>query len=81
MNVLLDKDFVMGFASGVGIAIFMKLVKDIVLWIRDRKGKGSLTEAAYKTILKKVAAILLFIKVIKPKPKGFQEVYDIDAAK
>ncbi len=78
MNALLDKDFVFGFVAGVGIAVAIKLFKDLVTWIRDRKGKGTLTVAIYKAALRRLAAILFFLKLSKVRSKT-QEVYDLDS--
>ena len=81
MNALLDKDFVFGFVAGVGIAVAIKLFKDLVTWIRDRKGKGTLTGAMYKAVLRKMSAILLFLKLSKRRHKGAEEVYDMDSVR
>lgn len=77
MNALLDRDFVMGFATGIGIAVTVKMFKDLILWIRNRKGKGSLPTALYKAALKRLAAIFFLLKLVKAKRKGSSEVYDI----
>jgi len=81
MSALLDMDFVMGFVSGIGIAVAIKLFKDLIFWIRDRKSKGPLTNAMYKAALKRLAAILFYLKLSKSKSRGSQEVYDIETCK
>ncbi len=80
MNALLDKDFVVGFLVGVGIGVAVKLLKDLVLWIRDRKGKGNLSSAMCKAALRRMAAIFTFFRLADAKRKGSAEIYEIPSS-
>ncbi len=80
MNALLDKDFVMGFLAGVGIAVAIKMFKDLIMWIRDRKGKKALSNALCKAALKRLATIFFFLRLSQARRKVSEEVYEIPAS-
>ena len=79
MNVVLDKDFLMGFIYGVGIAVAAKLAKDAITWIVTRKNDTSITFEMKKTLLKKLIGVLVMLRLMKAKKKAHEEVYDIDS--
>ena len=74
MNALLDKDFFFGFVMGVGIAVAIKMLKDLIVWMRDRKGKGTLTQAMCKAAIKRLAAIFCLLKLSKSRSRANSEV-------
>ena len=77
MSGLLDKDFVMGFLAGVGIAVAIKMLKDLIMWVRGRKGKGTLTTALYKAALKRLAMIFCILRLSKARRRASSEICDI----
>eukprot|EP00831_Metopus_contortus_P078280 TRINITY_DN7536_c0_g2_i2.p2 TRINITY_DN7536_c0_g2~~TRINITY_DN7536_c0_g2_i2.p2 ORF type:complete len:122 (-),score=26.01 TRINITY_DN7536_c0_g2_i2:23-388(-) len=67
MSAIMDRDFVMGFLSGVGIAGSMKIVKELIHWVYNRKGKASFTKEMAETLKRKLIQILCFIALSKQK--------------
>eukprot|EP00826_Nyctotherus_ovalis_P059759 TRINITY_DN8339_c0_g1_i5.p2 TRINITY_DN8339_c0_g1~~TRINITY_DN8339_c0_g1_i5.p2 ORF type:complete len:126 (-),score=13.01 TRINITY_DN8339_c0_g1_i5:59-436(-) len=79
MSGILDKEFLIGFVAGIGIALGMKLVKDMVSWMLAHKGEPEFIVEMWKAVLKKILRVFVLLKIMKGKAKEHKEVYDLDA--
>ncbi len=58
MSGLFDREFVVGMLTGAAIAFCAKLLKDLVWWVRNRKGKGGLSQAVLKALRNRLLQLL-----------------------
>jgi hypothetical protein len=66
MDYVLDKDFIMGVAAGMIIAIGLKMLKNALLWLKQSSGRNQTLSNSIKTeILKRTENLFNLISLLR----------------